>query len=63
MTDSDEKDKIGDIDTPKDGPCQSCNAEPITILVKVGPHGPKDDSNENGQSEIKNLPRFSNRVE
>jgi hypothetical protein len=63
MTDPDEKNKIGDIDTPKDGPCQSCNAEPIPILVKVGPHGPEDDSNKNGQSKIKSPSRFSNRVE
>ena len=59
MTDSNEKDKIGDVDSPKDGPCQSCDAKPLTILVEVGIHPPKDDRHEDGEGDIKSFPRFS----
>ena len=61
MTDSDEEDKIGDIDAPEDGSGQTGDAKPLTILVDVGIHTPKDDSHEDAEGGIESLPRFPDR--
>ena len=61
MTDSNEEDKIGDIDTPKDGPGQSRDAKPLTILVEVGKRAPKDENNEDAEGDIESFPRFPDR--
>ena len=65
MADSDEKDKIGDINPPEDRPCKSGDAKSVAVLIEVGHDAPKDDGNQDEKGEVKGLPVFlmgSNRM-
>ncbi len=52
MADSDEEDKVRDVDSPKDRPGQSGDAQSLAVLVKVGPYRPQDDGHEDRKGEI-----------